>query len=82
MSDPIAVSPEDMARVEALAREVGAVFDRENLAPELATAVLLDFWARVTAKVAAGSEEARKHLVAAGAALLDELTDYYARGGQ
>lgn len=71
---------DEMARIERLAAEVGALFDREKLPPELATAVLLDLWARTAARVANGNEDARKELVAAGAELLDGLTKDYARG--
>lgn len=80
MSGETAVTPDELACIERLAHDVGAIFDREKLAPEIATAVLLDLWARTTAKAANGNEDVRKALVAAGAELLDELTICYARG--
>lgn len=71
-----------IASVERIAYEVGAIFDRERLQPDLATAVLLDLWARTSATAANGSEEARRKMVQAGTQLLDELSYYYAKGGK
>lgn len=67
---------ERIAQIEALTHEVGALFDRCKLKPDVASAVLLDCAARI---LSMEDELARPILLQEGLVLLVKLTEMYAR---
>lgn len=67
---------EKVAMIEALAQEMGTLFDRFKLGPDVATAVLIDCAARV---LGAEDEQARPILVQEACSLLFNLTEMYAK---